>query len=163
MRVKTNGLLSLAPSTAIMSANTVVGLHPELESLLAYWFVKCGGRKFPMRASLDDRTRWERNLALFDVLQYGALRVYECRASAEDLAPRLGRAPIGLSTDELAPEIRAELRASFEQAWARKAPHIAQARAPKGGRIVRYSDLVLPLSENGMNIDGMMLGSYPLG
>jgi hypothetical protein len=147
-----------------MSANTMVkpGLHPELESLLAYWFVKCDGRKFPSRACLDERTRWARNLALFDVMQYGALRIYECRSSAEDLAPRLGGAPIGLATDELAPEIRAELRACFEQAWERKAPHIAQGRALKGGRIARYSDLVLPLSENGKNIDGMLLASYPL-
>jgi hypothetical protein len=149
----------LSSASIIPAMNTLAGLHPELESLLAFWFVKCGARKFPSRAALDGKQRWAGNLALFDVLQYGALRVYECRSCAGALAARLGPAPTGLSTDELAPEIRAELRAGFEQAWLRAAPHIAQARGIDGAN---YSDLVLPLSENGKNIDGMLLGSYPL-
>jgi len=115
-----------------------------------------------MRCRLGDTARWQRNLALFDVVQYGSLRVYECRSSAQGLTARLGRDPIGLSTDELPPEIRTELRAGFEQAWERRAPHIAQARVPKDGRIVRYTDLMLPLSENGKHIDGMLFASYAM-
>jgi hypothetical protein len=160
MGVKTREPLFLAPRMPAMSTSDLAqpGLHPELESLLAYWFVRRGEGKFPSRTGVGDRERWARHLALFDVLQYGALRIYECRSSAGGLAERLGKSPIGLSTDELAPEIRAGLRGGFEQAWARKAPHIGQAVAYN----VRYSDLVLPLSENGLHIDGMLLASYPL-
>jgi hypothetical protein len=141
------------------------GLHPQLESLLAYWFVKCSGRKMPSRTDVPLREweRWHRNLALFDVIQYGALRIYECRLSAADLLPRLGCEATGLSIDELAPDVRAELRANFERAWEKKAPVMAQARVLSGAAIVRYSDLILPLSDNGASVDGFLLGSYALG
>jgi hypothetical protein len=140
--------------------NTQSALRPELESLLAFWFVQCGERKFPMRCHLGGSARWQRNLASFGVVQYGCLRVYECHSCAQGLTVRLGRSAIGLSTDELPAEIRTDLRAGFEQAWERRAPHIARARVPKGGRIVRYTDLMLPLSENGKHIDGMLFASY---
>ncbi len=139
-------------------------LHPKLESLLAYWFVKCAGRKMPRRADVPLREwdRWHRNLALFDVIQYGALRLYECRLSAADLEQRLGCEATGLPIDALNPDVRTDLRAGFESAWERKAPVIAQARIASGNSVIHYAELILPLSDNDVTIDGMLLGSYPI-
>lgn len=138
-------------------------LHPKLESLLAHWFVKCAGRRMPSRIDLPLREweRWHRNLALFEVIQYGALRLYECRLSAADLMQRFGCEATGPSVDALDASIRYELRGNFESAVLRKAPVIGRMRLWSGASIVIFSDLILPLSENGESVDTLLMGSYP--
>ncbi|HEY2071131.1 MAG TPA: hypothetical protein VGG48_16355 [Rhizomicrobium sp.] len=138
-------------------------LHPRLESLLAYWFVKSAGRKMPSRAGmpLKDWERWHRNLALFEVVQYGALRLYECRLSAADLFERFGCEATGLSVDALKPSIRFELRADLEAAFLRKAPVFARRRLWSGTSLLIFCDLVLPLSEKGETVDSLLFASYP--
>jgi hypothetical protein len=135
-------------------------LHPSLESLLAYWFVKCGGRRMPRRQDLPARDwePWHRNLALFEVMQYGALRIFECRLSGGDLARRFGCDASGLSIDDLAVTVRTELRANLERACTTGAPVIARAAA--GG--MTYSELVLPLCDAGAAVTALLLGSYLL-
>jgi hypothetical protein len=141
------------------------GLDERLEPLLAYWFVKCAGRPMPARGDLhaDEWERWHGNIALFDVIRYGALRIHECRLSASGLLGRLGREATGLSIDQLATEIRIALRTSFENACERRAPVIAESRVMIAGRGALYSDLILPLSADGHNVDAILLGSYPRG
>lgn len=138
-------------------------LDERLESLLAYWFVKCAGRPMPARRDLNtgEWERWHANIALFDIIRYGALRIHECRLSASGLLGRLGREATGLSIDQLAPEIRIALRTNFENACERRAPVIAEARVMIAGRGALYSDLILPLSADGHNVDAILLGSYP--
>lgn len=154
---------SSLPGAAVAPA-AAPGLHPELESLLGYWFVKCGGRKMPPRSEMPLREweRWHRNLALFGVIQYGALRVYECRMASCDLVTRLGGDITGLSLDEMDQEARASLRVNFESAWEKRAPVLGKTRMMSGSGIVTYSDLILPLSENGRSADAILLGSYPV-
>jgi hypothetical protein len=138
-------------------------LHPELESLLAFWFVKCAGRKMPARRDLPlaEWERWHRNLALFEVIQYGALRIYECRLSAADLGARFACEATGLALDDLQPDVRAELRAGFENACEKKAPVIVAARVLTGSAIVNWSELILPLSDNDARVDALLFASYP--
>jgi len=137
-------------------------LHPRLESLLAYWFVKCDGRRMPSRRDLpiEEWEPWHRNLALFEVMQYGSLRIFECRLSGSDLAGRFGREASGLSIDDLADEVRTDLRANLERACATVAPAIAQARNATTNAV--HSDLILPLCDRGCAVTALLLGSYAL-
>ena len=61
-----------------------------------------------------------------------------------------------------APEIRIALRANFETACERRAPVIVETRVAIAARGTLYSDLILPLSADGHNVDAILLGSYPL-
>jgi hypothetical protein len=135
-------------------------LHPRLESLLAYWFVKCDGRRMPRRRDLpvEEWEPWHRNLALFEVMQYGSLRIFECRLSGSDLVGRFGREASGLSIDDLAGGVRTEVRANLERACATAAPVIV--RAATGYTI--HSELILPLCDRGFAVTALLLGSYPL-
>ncbi|HEY2071130.1 MAG TPA: PAS domain-containing protein [Rhizomicrobium sp.] len=139
-------------------------LHPELESLLAYWFVKRAARTMPARSEMPpgEWERWHRNLALFGVIQYGALRVYECRMASPALAARLGGDVTGLSLDEMDADVRTSLRVNFESAWEKRAPVLGRTRMMVGAEAVTYSDLILPLSDNGRSADLILLGSYPV-
>ena len=135
-------------------------LHPRLESLLAYWFAKCGTRRMPRRSDfpVGDWEPWHRNLALFEVMQYGALRIFECRLSGSDLVRRFGCEASGLSIDDLAGDVRAELRTNLEHACAAAAPVIARTAAAD----TIHSELILPLCDRGTAVTALLLGSYPL-
>jgi hypothetical protein len=136
-------------------------LHPKLESLLAYWFVKCDGRRMPRRSDLPvgDWEPWHRNLALFEVMQYGALRIFECRLSGSDLVRRFGQEATGLSIDDLAVGVRTELRANLERACTTAAPVIVRPIAGSDGV---YSELILPLCDRGAAVTSVLLGSYAM-
>jgi len=137
-------------------------LHPRLEPLLAYWFVKCDGRRMPRRRDLpaQDWEPWHRNLALFEVMQYGSLRIFECRLSGADLMGRFGREASGLAIDDLAVPVRTELRASLERACTTAAPVIACGHGAADG--AAYSELILPLCDRGSAVTALLLGSYRL-
>jgi hypothetical protein len=137
-------------------------LHPRLESLLAHWFVKCDGRRMPRRRDLpvEDWEPWHRNLALFEVMQYGALRIFECRLSGIDLKERFGGEATGLSIDDLASAVRTDLRANLERACASAAPVIARAHVAVTDTV--HSELILPLCDRGSTVTALLLGSYPL-
>jgi hypothetical protein len=78
------------------------------------------------------------------------------------LAARLGGDVTGLSLDEMDADVRTSLRVNFESAWEKRAPVLGRTRMMVGAEAVTYSDLILPLSDNGRSADLILLGSYPV-
>ena len=160
MNIMASAIVRLGDMSDDNSSAAPDALHPRLESLLAYWFVKRDKRRMPRRRDLPvgDWEPWHRNLALFEVMQYGSLRIFECRLSGSDLVGRFGREASGLSIDDLAGSVRTEQRANLERACATAAPVIVRAATANA----IHSELILPLCDRGSAVTALLLGSYPL-
>ncbi len=135
-------------------------LPPELQSLLALWFVRRGGDGVPdWRAlPLRDLEPWFDHIARIEPFGYGDLRFFNFRLCGARLVARFGRDVSGLALNDLDAPIRNGLRATLERACGTKQPAFAEASAPSE---LPYCDLALPLCDDG-HIILLLLASYPL-
>jgi len=120
-------------------------LPPALQSLVSYWLQKCGGRPMPARASapVEELRPWLGNLA---VIEISGDERFRFRLSGTNLIRRLGRETTGLDVDELADDLRRQLRAILTMAAKAAAPIVAESSVPLGRATYWYCDVALPLT-----------------
>ena len=136
-------------------------LPPQLESLLAYWLQKCGGRKMPARDDLPTRDLhpWMGHLALIEIAGENDFRVRLC---GTNLIRRFGREATGVRVDELAFDIARQLSAILKATAKAMAPVVAVSQVALGAGISTYSEVALPLYGTGARIGTVLIGSYPV-
>jgi hypothetical protein len=135
-----------------------VELHPKLIALLASWSGKCAGEKLPARHQFPvaELRPWLGHLALLERCGDGFL----FRLCGTDLIARFGGEATGrmLHTCE-APH--ASLRAALAESCETGAPVPSVTVMEINGDPVTWSEIVLPLSEDGAAVTRLFLGSYP--
>ncbi len=137
--------------------------HPELDALRALWASKCGARAMPPRAALDVAAlaRWRTHAALVEVENDGG--GFRMGWVGEWLAERHGAPRGAYGGQDLSREIGAALSADLERASALKAPVFTlRAGTLATGGETQYSQLVLPLSDDGDTVVGLLVATYPL-
>ena len=112
----------------------------------------------PWRDSLSvpELRPWLSHLALIDLETEQRFRV---RLSGAGLIRRLGREATGLSVDELADDIRRQLRAILNTAT--KGPAVASSAVPLGRATDWYCDVALPLAAATGAVSTILFASYP--
>ncbi len=136
-------------------------LPPQLESLLAYWLQKCGGRKMPARDDLptQDLHPWMGHLALIEIVGENDFRVRLC---GTNLIRRFGREATGVRVNELAFDIARQLTAILKATTKAMAPVVAVSQVALGHGISTYCEVALPLYGAGAHIRTVLIGSYPV-
>jgi hypothetical protein len=138
-------------------------LPPELQSLLAYWVVRCAGRRMPDRreVSLYELDAWYDHLAIVDLAAYGDLRRYVFAFCGQALKARLGCDAMKQSLRDLGKETWKSLLTTFDRASDGGVPSVGLAEIIRGdGMMATYCDLVLPLSDGGDRAAQLLMGSY---
>jgi hypothetical protein len=145
-----------------VDAKVIASGNPKLISLLEYWESKRRGRLMPSRADIDvtELRRWMGELHLLDVLQDPLRFVY--RVYGTNVAPPRDADMTGRSVDEFPPKLRDLLKPPYLELLAARTPlyrtHVYEAK----DRFVRRERLILPLSDNGTNVNMILTGNYPL-
>jgi len=137
--------------------------HPELEALRALWASKCGAGAMPPRAALDMAAlaRWRAHAASAEVEHEGG--GFRMGWVGEWLAEHHGAPRAVGGGQDLSREIGAALSADLERASALKAPVFTlRAGTSATGDDTQYSQLVLPLSDDGDTVVALLVATYPL-
>ena len=137
--------------------------HPELDALRALWASKCGARAMPPRAALDMAAlaRWRTHAASAEVEHEGG--GFRIGWVGEWLAEHHGAPRGALGGEDLSREIGAALSADLERASALKAPVFTLRPGTSAtGDDTQYSQLVLPLSDDGDTVVALLVATYPL-
>jgi len=137
--------------------------HPELDALRELWASKCGTRAMPPRAALDMAAiaRWRTHAASVEVEHdAGGFRIGWVGGW---LAEHHGAPSGALGGEDRSREIGAALSADLERASALKAPVFTlRAGTSATGGDTQYSQLVLPLSDDGDTVVALLVATYPL-
>jgi hypothetical protein len=135
-------------------------LPPTLQSLVSYWLQKCGGRPMPWRDSLpvQELRPWLGHLALIEVAGEDRFRV---RLSGTYLIRRLGREATGLDVDELADDIKRQMRAILKATIKGGVPVVANSAVPLGRETHWYNEAALPLAGATGAMSTVLFCSYP--
>ncbi|MEJ0026416.1 MAG: PAS domain-containing protein [Rhizomicrobium sp.] len=136
-------------------------LPPALQSLISCWLQKCGGRPMPWRESLpvQELKPWLGHLALIEVVDESRFRL---RLSGTHLIRRFGREATGRDVDELADDIRRQLRAILRATIRGGAPVVANSSVPLGRATDWYCEVALPLAGPGGGLSAVLFCSYPV-
>jgi len=135
--------------------------HPKLLSLLAFWEGKRGGRCMPRRSDIDvlELAPWLGNLILLEVVGSGEDFIY--RVYGTNLVRIIQHDLTNKSTTDLKSEARRAVVAEFAEVTASGQPlYVRQRRTVMKGQLM-LSKLVVPLSENGEQVDRLLAGVYP--
>ncbi|MEJ0040980.1 MAG: PAS domain-containing protein [Rhizomicrobium sp.] len=135
-------------------------IPPALQALISYWLQKCGGRPLPGRDSLpvQELRPWLGHLALVEVADDGRFRL---RLSGTDLIRRFGREATGRDVDELADDIRRQLRAILQATIRGGVPVVANSSVPLGRATHWYCEVALPLAGADGGLSTILFCSYP--
>lgn len=140
---------------------TAQSVHrPRLQRLLRYWEGKRGTRRMPARADIDPlEFPWMLgDVSLVEVHRTdGGLR-YRFRLTGTHVNERLGYNVSGKWLDDVpAPDYRARLVQVFGSVVARAAPVVERPRMLIDDFVHHYEILRLPLSDDGQQVDMLML------
>jgi len=135
-------------------------LPPGMQALVSLWLQRCGGRPMPWRDSLpmQDLRPWLGHLALIEIAGQGRFRM---RLSGTHLIRRFGREATGLDIDELADDIRRQLRAILNATLKAAAPVIARSAVPLGRATDWHCEVALPLAAATGAMNTILFCSYP--
>jgi hypothetical protein len=136
-----------------------IELHPKLTALFALWSAKCGTAICPARDrfTVAELRPWLGHLALLEQRDGDVL----FRVCGTELIARFGCEATGRMLASLcAPH--AGLRAAHAQARETFTPVPAITVMMAGDEPVTWSEIVLPLSDDGCSTSRFFLGSYPL-
>lgn len=136
-----------------------IELHPKLIELFALWSGKCAGENLPARDQFPvaELRPWIGHLALLEPRG----EEFQFRLCGTDLITRFGGEATGrvLHTCE-APH--ASLRAALLESCETRAPAPVVTVTTQNGDPVSWSEIVLPLSQDGAQVSQLLVGSYPL-
>jgi hypothetical protein len=135
--------------------------HPKLLKLLDFWESKRGGRWMPRRSDIDvlELAPWLGNLILLEVVGAGEDFIY--RVYGTNLVRLIQHDLTNKSTTNLKSEARRAVVAEYSDVAASGQPfYVRQRRTVMKGQLM-LSKLVVPLSENGAQVDRLLAGVYP--
>ena len=139
-----------------------IGHDDRLLSFYRYWSDKRRGRTMPSRADLDvaEMKSWLGYLHLVEVR--GDPPDFHYRVFGTQIAEELGFDLTGRSIDDNPASGVAELRHSYEEVVARKAPlyQVHEMIGLKG--VLRYNRMLLPLSDDDETVNMVLVLSFPL-
>ena len=132
--------------------------HPTTVALYEYWLEKCGDRPMPMRSDIDPTSMPRRALpgiSIVDVVQDNRRYVYRLVGTG-DVEVR-GNDPTGRSVLEgfFAPTAE-DVLACYDRVVSTRAPLLD----PTPFAAVTEETLFLPLSEDGENVNKILVYSY---
>lgn len=139
-------------------------IEPRLRTLHDYWNAQRGARTMPARADIDpvDLPRLLPNLILVGVA--GEPPRFRFRVVGTEIVFRYGTEVTGRELDDI--DLGSELgavRAQYEETVRERAPTYCRHQIETaGGKHLRYERLLLPLAPDGVRVDMMLGGIYPL-
>jgi hypothetical protein len=145
--------------------------HPKLRSLLDFWRARLTGNYLPSRASIDpiDMKPWLGNLLLIEVSPDEGFRY---RLYGSEFVMEFGREMTGQTLEALNPEHRELIEAEYRAACEHRQPMARRYTASfdwllpsgqcLGKRTVTWERLSLPLARDGVTVDMLLVGAYPL-
>jgi len=138
----------------------IPAIRPELVALYAFWHELCAGRAMPSRAdvSIEALRPWLGNLALLSVIAGGA--DYFFRVHGTNLRDIAGDELTGRLLMTLPYEWVAALAAEYEQVVATRQPAFKPRSRSLSNDFMMIEKLLLPLSENGRDVDMILVGVY---
>jgi hypothetical protein len=134
--------------------------HPKLQRLYDYWVTKRGDRKMPARADLDplDMVFIIGNIILVDVLGETPPR-FRIRLHGTRLVERAGYELTGKMLDELpVTEFRTLAQQTFAEVATTGEPLQGKRDRIIDGRFARYETVLMPLSDDGEQVDRLLIG-----
>ncbi len=145
-----------------MDAAIIASGNPKLIALLKLWEEKRRGRPMPARADLSvtELRPWLGNLHLLDVLQDPLRFVYAVYGT--NVAPPRDRDMTGRSIDEFPGPLRDLLKPGYVEVIAVKRPLYRTHTYQTAERFVKRERLILPLSDNGTDVNRILTANYPL-
>ena len=130
--------------------------NQKLAALRELWERKRSGRTMPARADFNVGALrpWLGNLALIDVPS----NIF--RVCGTNLMSRFGGDATGRKLAALDEAVAASVMSAIDRARTTKAPNDGAYRCIVAGYLVRFQELVLPLSDDGIEVSTILLGSY---
>ena len=135
-----------------------IELHPKLIAFFMLWSSKCAGPRLPGRIQfpVGELKPWLGHLALLERRGGGFL----FRVCGTDLIARFGGEATGRMLESCGTAGEG-LQASLVQACETRAPVAAITTIAAQHDCEIYSEIVLPLAEDGENVSLLCVGSYP--
>jgi hypothetical protein len=136
--------------------------HPKLVELLRFWEARRGVRVMPARSEISvvELGPWLGNLILLEPAANGEDFIY--RVYGTNLATLIRHDMTKKSTADLKPATRATVNAEYRVVVEHRRPYyISRRRTVISGQAV-VSKLILPFSEDGVTVDRVLAGVYPL-
>lgn len=137
----------------------------ELRSLEAFWHLKRGNRALPRRSDFtpEELRPWLGNLAIVVVER----QVYDLRfrvaLSGTQLDSYRGHGVTGHYVDELCGSI-SDTTPYYRDCVLRGRPvHFRHDNSPNSAIYTNMGKMLLPLSEDGVTVDRILVAMYPLG
>ena len=136
------------------------GLPLKLEKLVAVWRAKCVDGRLPSRDDFTPRDLkpWLSNVALLELVPEGG---YRFRVCGTGLIPRFGCDATGKTIEELAGEWRTDLQNRLDRSSTLQTPDIARFQIPLVLKRTDYSEVILPLANDGAQVSMLLLAAYP--
>ena len=137
--------------------------HPTTVALYEYWLETCGDRRMPMRSDIDPTEMPRRvlpGISIVEVVQDDRRYIYRLDGTG-DVEVR-GNDPTGKSVLEgfFGPSAEDAL-ACYDRVVATRAPLLdATPFTAPSGKFVMEETLFLPLSEDGINVNKILVYSY---
>ena len=130
--------------------------------LQALWRAKRNGRPMPLRRAFDvvELRPWLGSLCLIDIEANG--RDFRYRVFGTRIANTIGQELTGRRVSEIAPQFRDGLRPGYVEVSRSARPATFAPIFHEPWRTIRLSDLVLPLSVEGLTVDMLLTCSYPV-
>ena len=136
------------------------GLSLKLENLVAVWRAKCVDGCLPSRDDFTPRDLkpWLSNLALLECIPEGG---YQFRVCGTGLISRFGCDATSMAVEELTEELRIDLRNRLDRSSTLQMPIVARLQIPSARKCADYSELILPLANEGARVSMLLLATYP--
>ena len=136
------------------------GLPLKLEKLVAVWRAKCIDGRLPSRDDFTPRDlkSWLSNLALLERIPEGG---YRFRVCGTGLILRFGCDTTGMAVEELTEQLRIDLRNRLDRSSTLQMPIVARLQIPSARKCADYSELILPLANEGARVSMLLLATYP--
>jgi hypothetical protein len=136
--------------------------HTDTQAIYAYWLDKCGDRRMPARADIDpiDIPRLLPGICLVDVVPDERRYVYRLAGTSE--VEVRGYDPTGKSVVECFFGFTVEDALScYDRVVATKAPFLdCEPFTATNGRYVTEETVFLPLSDDGINVNKILVFSH---
>jgi hypothetical protein len=134
----------------------------RLVELLAWWNARRGTRSMPSRTDFEvgDLKPWLGNIHLLDVEEGGA--EFRYRVYGSHLAQYFGKDFTGMTTAVVREASREIVRSEYGAVVRERRPMLVQRDRSIAGRDTPVERLILPLSSDGVGVDKLLVGAYPV-
>jgi hypothetical protein len=137
----------------------------ELRSLEAFWHLKRGDRALPSRCDFPphELRPWLGNIGIVTVERDQAEIRFRVVLSGTELDSYRGRSITGLYIDEMPRNVcgtAQHFKACVEQCTPM---YVLHDNSPNSAIYTEMGKLLLPLSEDGVTVDRILMAIYPLG